>query len=126
MEIAQTRHQALVVLTNLPDEASAHALADALVGEHLAACVNVLAPCRSVYRWQGAIENATEIPLLIKTTAVRYAALEAAIRARHPYELPEIIAVPIAHGLPEYLDWVVAETRTETLTEAADGSPLSC
>ena len=126
MEIAQTRHQALVVLTNLPDEASAHALATALVGERLAACVNVLAPCRSVYRWQGAIENATEIPLLIKTTAVRYAALEAAIRARHPYELPEIIAVPIAHGLPEYLDWVVAETRTETLTEAADGSPLSC
>ena len=126
MEIAQTRHQTLVVLTNLPDEASAHALATALVGERLAACVNVLAPCRSVYRWQGAIENATEIPLLIKTTAVRYAALEAAIRARHPYELPEIIAVPIAHGLPEYLDWVVAETRTETLTEAADGSPLSC
>ncbi len=126
MEIAQTRHQTLMVLTNLPDEASAHALAGALVGERLAACVNVLAPCRSVYRWQGAIENATEIPLLIKTTAVRYAALEAAIRARHPYELPEIIAVPVAHGLPEYLDWVVAETRTETLTEAADGSPLSC
>ena len=126
MEIAQTRHQTLVVLTNLPDEASAHALATALVGERLAACVNVLAPCRSVYRWQGAIENATEIPLLIKTTAVRYAALEAAIRARHPYELPEIIAVPIEHGLPEYLDWGVAETRTETLTEAADGSPLSC
>jgi periplasmic divalent cation tolerance protein len=99
-----------VVLTNLPDEASAHALADALVGERLAACVNVLAPCRSVYRWQGAIENATEIPLLIKTTAERYAALEAAIRARHPYELPEIIAVPVAHGLPDYLSWVTAET----------------
>jgi periplasmic divalent cation tolerance protein len=126
MEVAQTRHQTLLVLTSLPDEASAHALATALVGEHLAACVNVLAPCRSVYRWQGGIENATEIPLMIKTTALRYAALEAAIRASHPYELPEIIAVPIEHGLPEYLDWVVAETRTETLTEAADGSPLSC
>ena len=122
MEVAQTRHQTLLVLTSLPNEASAHALATALVGEHLAACVNVLAPCRSVYRWQGAIENATEIPLLIKTTALRYSALEVAIRARHPYELPEIIAVPIAHGLPEYLDWVA----TETLTEAADGSPLSC
>ena len=122
MEIAQTRHQTLLVLTNLPDEASAHALAAALVTERLAACVNVLAPCRSVYRWQGAIENATETPLLIKTTAVRYAALEVAIRARHPYELPEIIAVPIAHGLPAYLDWVAAET----LTERADEKPLSC
>lgn len=122
MEVAQTHRHALLVLTSLPDEASALALADALVDERLAACVNVLAPCRSIYRWQGAMETATEIPLLIKTTAARYAALEAAIRARHPYELPEIIAVPIAHGLPEYLDWLA----TETLTEPTDGPLLSC
>ncbi|MDP1734898.1 MAG: divalent-cation tolerance protein CutA [Sulfuritalea sp.] len=122
MEIAQTHSQTLLVFTNLPDEASAHVLAAALVGDRLAACVNVLAPCRSVYRWQGAIENATEIPLLIKTTAARYPALEAAIRARHPYELPEIIAVPLAHGLPEYLDWLA----TETLAEHPDGNPLTC
>jgi periplasmic divalent cation tolerance protein len=117
MEICQTRSQTLLVLTNLPDEASAQALATALVTERLAACVNVLAPCRSVYRWQGEIENALEVPLLIKSTTARYAALEAAIRARHPYELPEIIAVPLAHGLPEYLAWVA----TETLLEPANG-----
>lgn len=130
MEVAQTRHQTLLVLTNLPDQASAQALATALVEERLAACVNLLAPCRSIYRWQGAIEDATEIPLLIKTTAQRYAALEAAIRARHPYELPEIIAVPIAHGLPDYLNWVVAETRAETHaenpTEGPEETPRPC
>lgn len=111
METCQT----LLILTNLPDQASAQALATGLVRERLAACVNLLAPCRSVYRWHGEIENAEEIPLLIKTTAERYAALEAAIRARHPYELPEIIAVPLAHGLPEYLSWIAAETSAEHL-----------
>ncbi|MDP1652944.1 MAG: divalent-cation tolerance protein CutA [Rhodocyclaceae bacterium] len=100
----------LLVITHLPDAASARALADALIEERLAACVNILAPCRSVYRWQGKVEDAEEVPLLIKTTAARYAALETAIRARHPYELPEIVAVPIGHGLPEYLDWVTTET----------------
>lgn len=100
----------LIVLTNLPDEASARALAEHLVDARLAACVNLLAPCTSVYRWQGAIERATEVPLLIKTTAAAYAALEAAIRARHPYELPEIVAVPVVLGLPDYLRWVAAET----------------
>jgi len=102
------------VLTNLPDAGAARTLADHLVGQRLAACVNILAPCRSVYRWQGRIEDAEEVPLLIKTTTARYAALEAAIRAQHPYELPEIVAVPISHGLPGYLAWVAAETNPET------------
>ncbi|MCX8018224.1 MAG: divalent-cation tolerance protein CutA [Rhodocyclaceae bacterium] len=101
---------ALLVLTNLPDETSARDLAARLIELRLAACVNLLAPCRSVYRWQGKLEEASEVPLFIKTTAARYAELEAAIRAQHPYELPEIIAVPIANGLPAYLDWVAAET----------------
>ena len=126
MEACQTRSQTLLILTNLPDEASAQVLATTLVTERLAACVNVLAPCRSVYRWQGEVENAQEVPLLIKTTEDRYAAVEEAIRGAHPYELPEIIAVPIAHGLPDYLNWVVAETRTETLAEPADGNHASC
>lgn len=108
METAQT----LLILTNLPDAASAQALGERLVGERLAACVNILAPCRSIYRWQGAVESAGEVPLLIKTTAARYAALEAAIRAGHPYELPEIIAVPVTRGLPDYLSWVEAETTS--------------
>jgi periplasmic divalent cation tolerance protein len=107
---------ALLVLTNLPDAASAQALATHLVERRLAACVNILAPCRSVYRWQGRIEDTAEVPLLIKTAAARYPDLEAAIRERHPYELPEIIAVPLSHGLPEYLGWVAAETQPQTTT----------
>jgi periplasmic divalent cation tolerance protein len=101
---------AMLVITNLPDRAAAERLADALIEKRVAACVNILAPCRSVYRWKGAVQHDEEHPLLIKTTAARYAALEAAIRAGHPYELPEIIAVPIERGLAAYLDWVAAET----------------
>jgi periplasmic divalent cation tolerance protein len=103
----------LLVITNLPDGYSAAQLASALIEARLAACVNILAPCRSVYRWQGKLENAEETPVLIKTTAERFDALVQAIRARHPYELPEIIAVPISQGLPEYLAWVAAETAEE-------------
>ena len=101
---------ALLVLTNLPDRASAERLADSLVEHRVAACVNILAPCRSVYRWKGAVQRDEEHPMLIKTTAERYAALEQAIRSGHPYELPEIIAVPVERGLPAYLDWVASET----------------
>jgi len=103
----------LLVLTNLPDQATAEALADELVDHRLAACVNILQPCRSVYRWQGAVESANEVPLLIKTTEAGYPALEAAIRARHPYETPEIIAVPVTRGLPDYLAWVATETLAD-------------
>ena len=67
-----------------------------------------------MYRWQGKTENAEEVPLLIKTTVARYPELEAAIRARHPYELPEIVAVPVDRGLPAYLDWVATETTEPT------------
>jgi len=101
----------LLVLTNLPDRAAAERLAALLIEQRLAACVNILAPCRSVYRWKGAVQRDEEHPMLIKTTAERYPALEKALREGHPYELPEIIAVPIERGLPAYLDWVAAETR---------------
>ena len=101
----------LLVLTNLPDRAAAERIADLLVGQRLAACANVLAPCRSVYRWKGAVQREEEHPVLIKTTVERYAALEQALRAAHPYEVPEIIALPIERGLPAYLDWVAAEIR---------------
>ncbi len=100
----------LLVLTNLPDRTVAERLADELIEKRLAACINILAPCRSVYRWKGAVQHDEEHPMLIKTTLERYAALEAAIRAGHPYELPEIVAVPIERGLAAYLDWVAAET----------------
>lgn len=100
----------LLVLTNMPDRDSAESLARTLVEIKLAACVNLLAPCRSVYRWKDEVQNDEEHPMLIKTTHERYTALEAAIRTGHPYELPEIIAVQLAAGLPAYLDWVAAET----------------
>jgi len=101
----------LLVLTNVPERAVAERLADMLIGQNLAACVNILAPCRSVYRWKGAVQHDEEHPMLIKTTAERYPALEQALRKGHPYELPEIIAVPIERGLPAYLEWVAAETK---------------
>ena len=100
-----------LVVTSLPDRESAEKLAVLLIERRLAACVNILAPCASVYRWQGEIQHDEEYPLLIKTVQDRYAELEESIRANHPYELPEIIAVRIADGLPAYLQWVESETH---------------
>jgi len=101
----------LLVQTNCPDGETAARIAAALVDEHLAACANILAPCASIYRWEGKVEMATETPLLLKTTVDRYAALEARLQELHPYEVPEVVAVPVQAGLPAYLEWVVAETR---------------
>jgi periplasmic divalent cation tolerance protein len=101
----------LVVFTTLPDEETAGEIADALVGEHLAACVTTMAPCRSVYRWRGEVEEAAEVPLLIKTAADRYPALQARLKELHPYDVPEILAWRPDAGWPGYADWVIAETR---------------
>jgi periplasmic divalent cation tolerance protein len=101
---------AILVLTSLPDHGAAQALAQALVTGRLAACVTIGAPAESIYHWQGQIETAREVPVAIKTRAVLYSQVEAAIAAFHPYELPEIIAVPIAHGSADYLAWIAAET----------------
>ena len=100
-----------LVITNCPDEETANRIALAVVEAQLAACVNILPRVQSIYRWQGAVESAVEVPLLIKTTAAAYPALEAAIRESHPYDVPEIIALPITAGLPAYLNWLAAETR---------------
>jgi periplasmic divalent cation tolerance protein len=104
----------LLVLSNAPDRATAERIAGELVVSHAAACVNVLAECSSIYRWEGKIEHATEVPLLIKTTTDAYPRLEAELRKLHPYEVPEIIAIPVTAGLPTYLDWVKTETRKTT------------
>lgn len=111
----------LLVLTSLPDLAQAEALGMALVEARHAACVTVLPGARSIYRWQGAVETADEALLLCKTTEAAYAGLAAAIRAGHPYELPEIVALPVNQGLPDYLAWVAAETRASD----AAGSPAA-
>jgi periplasmic divalent cation tolerance protein len=99
----------LLVLTTLPERDAAESLARELLAARLAACVQIGAPVRSLYHWRGEIETADETPVAIKTRASLYAKLEAAIRARHPYELPEIVAVPITDGLPGYLEWIVSE-----------------
>jgi periplasmic divalent cation tolerance protein len=102
--------EVLLVITNLPDESAAQKLAHQLVEARAAACVNQLAPCTSTYRWKDKIETVNEIPLLIKTTQAAYPRMEQLIRAAHPYELPEIIAVSVTAGLPAYLNWVSSET----------------
>lgn len=100
----------VIVLTNLPDRTAALRLATLLVELHHAACVNILAECTSVYRWEGKIEVNAEVPVLIKTTASAYAGLEREIRAHHPYALPEIVSIPVGAGLPAYLEWVAMES----------------
>jgi periplasmic divalent cation tolerance protein len=110
MEHSLAGAAAILVMTQLPDRSAATELARALVEARIAACVTVGASVDSLYHWHGQIETATEVPVLVKTQRERYAAVEAAIRARHPYELPEIIAVPIIAGLAPYLDWITAET----------------
>lgn len=98
--------QARLAFCTCPDAATASRIADALVGERLAACVTVLPAVQSVYRWQGGIERADEVQLLVKTTAARMPALVERIVALHPYELPEVVAVEAAAGLPAYLEWI--------------------
>jgi periplasmic divalent cation tolerance protein len=95
-------------MTTLPDAETASKLARNLVEMRLAACVNILAACQSVYRWQDDVQEDGEVPLIIKTTAELYPALETYIRQQHPYALPEIVALEVAQGLPDYLNWVAA------------------
>lgn len=102
------------MLSTLPDRETAAAIASTLVEQRLAACVSLLPQITSFYEWQGRLEQAQEILLLIKTTKQNYQAVEAALRENHPYELPEILAVPVEQGLPGYLDWVERCTDTDT------------
>jgi periplasmic divalent cation tolerance protein len=98
-----------VALTTAPDAEVAARIARALVEERLAACANLVPQLRSIYRWQGRVEDASEVLMLIKTRADRVAALAERLRALHPYELPELVVLPVAAGLDAYLDWVRAE-----------------
>jgi periplasmic divalent cation tolerance protein len=95
-----------IVLTSCPNAQIAEQIAQALVEEGLAACVNILPPMRSIYRWKGKIEDSSEHLLIIKSAVARFPTICDRVRSLHPYELPEIIAVPIADGLPEYLAWL--------------------
>jgi periplasmic divalent cation tolerance protein len=99
-----------VAFITAPDPACAAAIARALVEERLAACVNVLPGVRSIYRWEGAVQDEGETLLIVKTRAERAQALEARVRALHPYEVPEVLRVDAAGGSPPYLAWVMEET----------------
>src|SRR5687768_3882536 len=110
--MSQADSDTLIVLTNLPDRASAMNVARDLVEQRLAACVEVFGEIASVYRWEGMVATENEVAVLVKTLRALYDRVEAAITAAHPYELPEIVAIPIVRGLPGYLQWVVAETTS--------------
>lgn len=96
-----------VVLVTVPTREEGERLAEALVGEQLAACVNIVGPIRSIYRWQGAVQRDDEHLLVMKTSVDRYAALEARIIALHSYDTPEVLALPVQQGAEKYLAWVL-------------------
>lgn len=95
-----------MVLCNVPDAEIALRIAQVLIKEKLAACVNILSPCQSLYHWEGTIQSSQETPLLIKTTNTCYQALETCIVGLHPYSMPEIVAIPITHASSIYLNWI--------------------
>ena len=102
--------ETLLACSTFHEIETARRIARQLVTENLAACANIIPAVESIYRWQDKIENALEILVFFKTTAARYAAFQERLKALHPYEVPEIICLPIAEGLPEYLRWVNANT----------------
>ena len=104
--------EALVVLCACPDESVADRIARELVGARLAACVNRFTGIRSIYRWKGAVQDEPEVLLAIKTVRSRYEELEMRLKALHPYEVPEIIALPVLAGAAPYLAWLAEETRS--------------
>jgi periplasmic divalent cation tolerance protein len=101
--------EVVVALTTFGDEASAERVVQALVEARLIACGTLLSGARSIYRWEGKVERASEVVVLLKTTAERVEALVAALPGLHPYELPELVVLPVTAGLPGYLKWVAGE-----------------
>lgn len=106
--------QVLLVCSNAPNLEVAKTIAAHLLEHRLAACVNILPLVHSMYRWDGVLEEATEVGMQIKTTRACYSKVEAAIRALHPYTLPEVVAIAVTDGAPAYLDWVRSETNKES------------
>ena len=104
-----------LILNTCPDSETAESIATLLVNRALAACVNILPGMRSIYHWQGECHNDAEVLLLIKASASAYPAIETAIRENHPYQLPEIIAIAIDAGLPDYLAWIQQQSHASTI-----------
>jgi periplasmic divalent cation tolerance protein len=106
----------IVVFNTCGSAEEAERLARHIVDEHLAACVNVLSPVRSFYRWKGAVEDSAEWLLIVKTTRDKFDTLRAALESAHTYEVPEVIAVPIVDGSPNYLAWIDREVESGKIT----------
>jgi periplasmic divalent cation tolerance protein len=104
----------LLVLSTFPDIETARRIARQLVTEKLAACANIIPAVESIYRWQGNLEQATEVLVFFKTNAVRYAAFEEKLKSLHPYDVPEIIGFPVDKASPEYFRWVIDSSAPET------------
>jgi periplasmic divalent cation tolerance protein len=107
----------ILVLSNAPDLQLAKRIAHVLVEENLAACVSLGTPTLSIYSWQGVVESTEEIPLSIKTTQARQLAVMEALNRMHPYDVPEIIVLPVIAGTEAYIDWVRAQTRPPQNTD---------
>ena len=120
----------IVVLVTCESARQARAIARALVSRRLAACGNVVeAPVRSIYRWKGKVESAKEFLLILKSSRRRFAAIDAAVRQLHSYDVPEIIALPVTQGSRGYLDWIaesVARRNGDTICRAACYGGCSC
>ncbi len=101
----------MVAISTAPDRETARGIARSLVEESLVACVNLVEPIESIYRWQGEIEQSSEVLLIMKTTRARLPSLDQRLRALHPYELPELLAWESAGGSAGFMDWVIAQTR---------------
>jgi periplasmic divalent cation tolerance protein len=100
-----------VVLVTVPRGGKAESLAEGLVSARLAACVNVLPGALSIYRWKGSVRRGAESLLVIKTEVSKLKALERWVKARHPYEVPEFVALPVSSGSKEYLSWLADQIR---------------
>src|SRR5512144_2744771 len=103
--------QALVAITALGNEADARALVTALVQDKIIACGTLLSGARSIYRWEGSIREESEVVVLLKTDAAKWDALRTAVERHHPYDVPELLALPVTHGLERYLSWLASEVR---------------
>ena len=103
--------EAVILLSNFPDAEAARKAVRILVEERLIACGNIIPGVESIYEWKGAIETAAEVTVIAKTTAARAAEARSRLRALHPYEIPEILDIPVANGWPDYLAWVAAQVR---------------
>jgi periplasmic divalent cation tolerance protein len=103
----------IIILVTAGSEEEAEKIARALVAERLAACVNIVSPIRSIYRWEGKVQDDREWLLVVKTRQSHFAAVEARVKALHSYQVPEVIALPVVDGSEKYLGWIKGETKVE-------------